>query len=96
MWRWLSFLLFALFLLGGIVAIWLGIVIELEVQYEIGNWEGAANQFYGGEIREYREQVFICLIAGPAALFAAYLLRPRFRSDAEGGRTKKTEPWSNR
>ena len=91
MWRWIisSLLFFA-----AVAVIALGIYIELEVQYEIGNWEGAAHQFYGGEIREYREQVWQCLVGGPVLLFLAYCFRPRFKSrDADGGRTKKTEPW---
>ena len=91
MWRWfLSTLLF----LAGVGVVALGIYIELEVQYEVGNWEGAANQFYGGEIREYRDQVWQCLVGGPLLLVLAYCFRPRFQSkDKDGGRTKKTEPW---
>ncbi len=91
MWRWLLFLFLSL---AGVTAIALGIYIELEVQYEIGNWNGVAHQFYGGEIRDYREQVFLYLTAGPIILFLAYLLRPRRRREDDPGVTRKTEPWS--
>lgn len=90
----LRWLFFFLLLLAGTAAIALGIYIELEVQYEIGKWEGAAHQFYGGEIRSYREQVVLYLTAGPVLLLLAYFLRPRSRRGDQLGRTQKTEPWS--
>ena len=90
MWRWL---LFILVLLLGMVAIAFGLYVEVQVQFEVGDWHGMANWLWGGEIRYYRQIVFTCLTAGPALLFLAYLLRPG-KSARDPGVTRKTEPWS--
>ncbi len=89
----LRWILFFVLLLAGVVAIGFGIYIELEVQYEVGNWTGAANLLYGREIESYREQVLIYLIAGPILLFLAYVCRPRFSKKVDA-KTKRTEPWT--
>ncbi|NRA38689.1 MAG: hypothetical protein HRU15_11155 [Planctomycetes bacterium] len=73
MWRWIPSVLLCI---GGLVALGFGVYIELEVQYEIGNWERTANFLYHDEIEGYRSQVEKCWTYGPLALLFAFLVRP--------------------
>ena len=68
-----------LLLVAGIGCLCMGFYVELEVRAEEGSglYQGLARSLWGKLIAEYRLTVMYLMLAGPACLFLAWLVKPR-------------------